>query len=159
MYVCNPYIQPPLRTNCEFVPARQRDMRRSSEAVHILVDCGYDALMSEDERKGLCRQLDCCVRCVCFGTWRFCTCGYGAGQLGLGDVQSRRLLTRLPNVFWLRMHARDGGDGGDKMMRSGAIREAHVHTEYCKLCHTVLLTWDESGLHQSMDGVSHLQTP
>ena len=40
---------------------QELEMRRS-EAVHILVDCGYDALMSEDERKGLCRQLDCCVR-------------------------------------------------------------------------------------------------
>jgi len=42
--------------------AESRDWK--TEQVHILVDCSYDALMSEDERQGLCRQLHCCVRCA-----------------------------------------------------------------------------------------------
>ena len=52
-------------------PARPR-LPREHPAVHILVDCSYDALMSEDERRGLCRQLDCCVRSGASSreTWR-----------------------------------------------------------------------------------------
>jgi hypothetical protein len=114
------------------------NMRRRSESVHVLVDCGYDALMSEDERKGLCRQLDCCVRCVCFETELFCTCGYcgvcssasgGGANTAENSANTGCANTPTPAVFAgshvaidaigvLRRLARDGGDGDDAIRRN-----------------------------------------
>lgn len=106
--------------------------------MHVLVDCGYDALMSEDERKGLCRQLDCCVRCVCFETELFCTCGYcgvcssasgGGANTAENSANTGCANTPTPAVFAgshvaidaigvLRRLARDGGDGDDAIRRN-----------------------------------------